>query len=70
MPFSGNPRNDMPDGLPFKLTEYLELIELTGRVIRDDKRDHIDSPELRECPPILKRLGIEAKNWMELTPKF
>jgi hypothetical protein len=66
MPFAGNPRNDMPDGLPFKLTEYLELVELTGRVIRDDKRGHIDS----NIPPILKRLGIEAKNWMELTTKF
>jgi REP element-mobilizing transposase RayT len=66
MPFAGNPRNDMPDGLPFKLTEYLELVELTGRVIRDDKRGHI----YNNIPPILQRLGIEAKNWMELTTKF
>jgi REP element-mobilizing transposase RayT len=66
MPFVGNPRIDMPVGLPFKLTEYLELVELTGRVIRDDKRGHIDS----NIPPILQRLGIEAKNWMELTTKF
>jgi hypothetical protein len=53
MPFVGNPRNDIPVGLPFKLTEYLELVELTGRVIRDDKRGHID----RNTPPILQRLG-------------
>jgi hypothetical protein len=66
MPFVGNPRNDMPAGLPFKLTDYLELVELTGRVIRDDKRGHIDG----KIPSILKRLGIEAKNWMELTTKF
>jgi hypothetical protein len=38
MPFTGNPRRDMPVGLPFKLTEYLELAELTGSVILDDKR--------------------------------
>jgi hypothetical protein len=50
MPFAGNPRNDMPDGLPFKLTEYLELVELTGKIIRDDKRGHIDSADFsRQC---------------------
>ena len=26
-------------GLPFRLTDYLELVDLTGRIIRDDKRD-------------------------------
>jgi hypothetical protein len=66
MPFAGNPRNDMPAGLPFKLAEYLELVELTGKVIRDDKRGHIDG----NIPPILQRLGIEPKNWMELTTRF
>jgi len=66
MPFAGNPRNDMPEGLPFQLTEYLELVELTGRVIREDKRGHIE----RDIPPILQRLGIEPKSWMELTTKF
>jgi REP element-mobilizing transposase RayT len=66
MPFVGNPRNDMPIGLPFKLTEYLELVELTGRVIRDDKRGHIDG----NIPTVLQRLGIEPKNWMELTTRF
>jgi len=49
MPFVGNPRNDIPQGLPFKLTDYLELVELTGRVIREDKRDYIEKPQ----PPIL-----------------
>jgi hypothetical protein len=29
MLFVGKPRNDMPAGLPFKLTEYLEPVELT-----------------------------------------
>jgi len=66
MPFAGNPRNDMPAGLPFKLTDYLELVDLTGRVIRDDKRGHIE----RNIPPILQRLGIEPETWMDLTTKF
>ena len=37
MPFVGNPRESMPKGLPFELTDYLQLIELTGRCIREDK---------------------------------
>ena len=66
MPFVGNPRNDMPQGLPFKLTEYLELVELTGRVIREDKRGHIE----KHHPPILKRLGIEPESWIKMTTSF
>jgi len=30
MPFAGNPRNHMPDGLPFRLTDYIELVEWSG----------------------------------------
>jgi REP element-mobilizing transposase RayT len=33
MPFAGYPRNNMPKGLPFRLQDYLELIDWTGRVI-------------------------------------
>ncbi len=66
MPFIGNPRQDMPDGLPFKLTDYLELVELTGRVIREDKRGHIEKHQ----PPILQRLDIEAESWMKMTTSF
>ena len=51
MPFVGNPRQDMPTGLPFKLTDYLELVELTGRVIREDKRGYIEKHQ----PPIFTK---------------
>ena len=56
----------MPQGLPFKLTDYLELVELTGRVIREDKPGHIEKHQ----PPILQRLGIEAENWIKMTKSF
>ena len=64
--FVGNPREPMPQGLPFALKDYIELVDWTGRVIRDDKRGRIAST----LPPIIDRLGIEPDNWLELTRAF
>jgi hypothetical protein len=61
--FSDNPKQNMPQGLPFKLTDYLELLDWTGRIIREDKRSAI----AKELPPILQRLNINTENWIELT---
>lgn len=66
MPFIGNPKNDMPEGLPFRLTDYLALVDLTGRVIRENKRGYIEKHQ----PEILKRLGIEPNNWLTMTQEF
>ena len=66
MPFVGNPRKNIPEGLPFRLTDYLALIDLTGRAIREDKRGHIE----RHQPEILIRLGIEPNNWLTMTKEF
>ena len=62
-PFAGNPRSDMPNGLPFRLTDYLEQVDWTGRIIRDDKRDAI--PE--STPQILHQFNIEPKHWCYLS---
>ena len=64
--FVGNPREPMPPGLPFKLTDYIALVDWTGRIIRKGKRGCI--PE--ELPPILDRIGIEPENWLELAKGF
>jgi hypothetical protein len=53
--FAGNPRRDMPNGLPFKLTDYLELVDWTGRIRWDDKRGAI--PE--STPQTLQQLNID-----------
>lgn len=66
MPFAGNPRQDMPHGLPFRLTDYIELVDWTGRVLRDDKRGHISN----QLPPILQRLNIEPKHWHYMAKNF
>ena len=65
-PFAGNPCQEMPNGLPFKLSDYLELVEWSGRVIRDDKRGAISV----SVPPILERLNIDIDNWKILTTEF
>jgi hypothetical protein len=31
----------MPNGLPFRLTDHLELMDRTSRILRDDKRGAI-----------------------------
>ncbi len=65
-PFVGNPRKDMPTGLPFRLIDYLELLDWTGRVLRSDKRGAID----KNTPIILTRLGLEINNWLTISEKF
>ena len=54
MPFVGNPRQDMPKGIAFSLKDYCELVDITGRIIRNDKAGHIDHQQ----HPILQRLGL------------
>ena len=66
LPFAGNPRNDMPAGLPFRLVDYLELVDWTGRAIREGKPGAI----AESLPPILSRLGFESKQWLYLTQHY
>ncbi|MEZ0150406.1 MAG: hypothetical protein AB9Q19_14000 [Candidatus Reddybacter sp.] len=66
MRFAGNPRQIMPDGLPCRLSDYLELIDWTGRLVSDDKRGAMDN----STPPLLSRLNISADNWLTLSTQF
>jgi hypothetical protein len=62
-PFADNPRSDMPNGLPFRLTDYLELVDWTGRILRDDKRGAISE----STPKILQQLSVDPKHWCYLS---
>ncbi|MCU7919141.1 MAG: transposase [Candidatus Thiodiazotropha sp. (ex Epidulcina cf. delphinae)] len=66
LPFVGNPRADMPKGLPFRLIDYLELVDWTGRAILENKRGHIP----KDQPPVLERLQIDPKHWLYMTQHF
>ncbi|TKB45776.1 transposase [Thalassotalea mangrovi] len=52
--------------LPFEFEDYLQLIDATGRVIRDENTGYIN----RHLPDILTRLRISTSNWLSLTTRF
>ena len=64
--FQGDERKDKTSGIPFSLKDYIELVDMTGRAIRDDKRGHIDN----NFPPILKRLNIDTDTWLFIATTF
>ena len=66
MKFVGHYRQSMPQGLAFNLVDYLELVDWSGRAIRDDKRGAIDD----RLPSILERLDISQGHWLELCTHF
>ena len=51
---------DVP-AVPFSFQDYLELVDWTGRAVREDKRGFIAA----EMPPILSRLGLDGDAWVE-----
>jgi hypothetical protein len=65
-PFTGYPCQEMPKGLPFRLEDYLELVDWTGRAILENKRGYI--PENQ--PPILEHLQIDPKHWLYMSQHF
>ena len=58
---------DQPQsGILFAFRDYLELVDWTGRCIRDDKRSFIGDT----LPPILTRLQISAEQWRTDATQF
>ena len=66
MPFVGDIGKEIQKGLPFELKEYLELVDVTGKCIREDKAGHISE----NLPNILMRLNINEDNWLTITKQF
>jgi hypothetical protein len=66
LPFENRLLNEPQTGILFNFEEYLALVDWTGRIIRSDKRGHIDNA----LPPILNRLQITADQWHINTTQF
>ncbi|KLV04605.1 transposase [Photobacterium aquae] len=66
LPFVGNPRSNMPKGLPFAFTDYLLLVDETGRAICDGNKGGISE----NARNIVARLGLTEENWLELTSQL
>lgn len=60
--FAGNSHQEnAQQHIPYHFIDYIELVDWTGRQIRQDKRGAIDSSH----PPILARLGISVDCWLQ-----
>ena len=64
--FNENIISEEQSGIPFSLTEYLTVVDWTGRMIRNDKRGFIS----HTSPPILERLSIDSKQWIKNSTQF
>ena len=53
-------------GIPYSLLDYLELIDWSGRAIREDKRGAIASHH----PKLLNTLGLDSNDWLNLASNF
>ena len=65
-PFENHMTNEPRISILFNFKEYLALVDWTDRIIRSDKRGHID----KALPPILARLQITADQWCINTTQF
>ena len=54
------------NAIPYTLSDYLDLVDLTGRVIRGDKSGYIP----RELPNILQRLNLPTDSWLDEIKRF
>lgn len=64
--FEGHVTNKNQRGILFSTGDYIQLVDYTGRHIRHDKRGAIP----HHLPPILERLNIDQKEWLEYSTKF
>jgi len=54
------------DGIPYRLMDYLELVDWTGRAIREDKTGYISKTE----PKIIEKLGFTTEIWLKSVEQF
>ncbi len=65
-PLHGSLHTDISDAIPITLADYLELVETTGRCIRDDKRGYIPGA----AQNIIHALGFNSEQWITHVKNF
>jgi len=64
--FEGNVKNENQTGILFNAVDYLELVDYTGRIVKEGKRGAIN----QLTPPILKRLNLNTDEWLARSCAF
>lgn len=61
LPFAGDShRSNNPEHIPYNIIEYIQLVDWTGRQIRNGKPGYIKD----NIPPIFERLQINTSAWL------
>ncbi len=66
MVFDGSSHTDIHTALPFTQEDYFDLLDMTGRIIRDDKRGFISSA----TPKVIAKFGINPDKWIDHVKRF
>ncbi|CAM3670209.1 hypothetical protein VA7868_00214 [Vibrio aerogenes CECT 7868] len=61
-PFIGDRHPEQPAGIPFRLSDYIEWVDFTGRQLRQDKCGYISQDQ----PAILTRLSLSQTKALKL----
>jgi len=64
--FVGDKNEQSALGIPFSLLDYIELVDWSGRIIREDKRGAISNHR----PSILSQLRLDDDTWLSLASRF
>ncbi len=66
MAFDGSGHTDIHQALPFTKEDYFDLVDKTGRMIREGRRGFITE----SVPTIISRFGIEPDKWINHIKQF
>lgn len=66
LPLHGGEHIDAPEGIRFSLPDHLQLVDWTGKAVRDGKRGVIPA----QIQPILQRLDLDHEAWLEIVQHF
>lgn len=64
--FDGSSHTDIAVALPFTLEDYFDLVDSTGRMLREDKRGSISPASVK----LLHRLNINPDEWVNHIENF